>query len=322
MKPDTPVELAYDAHHQLVGLRVPASTGVHWWAPSGRLGFQGAKATRHPPHMRIECTATIATLLIGETATGLDAIWKHVRTLGGRALGQALVEGDALALVVPDTAADALDHLRQRWQRGDLAVMPAMGDQPSTWAIASRVRPQRRAALLNQQRAQARLAKAAVRTGVIAHLIATGCAFSQIEPVWDDPVNEKGLAFRLVPTDLRQHQAGTYRAADLRAWAQGRGPVMTDPALLAEQARHEGIVANLHHRLTHAHVAILRLRPTWIGQGAHRTLGYHLVPAPGHEAALPEGAYPLKALQNRFPLPPPAPSPLAALRQRLRQGTP
>lgn len=314
------IQLRYDTHHQVAGVALPEGVSSTLWSPVGGLGLKGARATQVPSYMERVRHADWSALLVAATRDQGEALAQEVHRLAGRSLNQAIVSPSGVGLILPAAAADALEGLRKRWVRGDMAVLPAIGNEPPTWAIASRVRPQVRAALLGTQRAHIRLSKAAQKTGIEAELEAAGRRVVALIPAWEDPQNERGLVFRITPQDLRRAVPGVYRAAELREWIHGKGPVVLDPALAAEVARHEGVEHNVMTRLAQANLAVLRARPVWVGTGAYRTLGYHLVPAPGHEARLPEGDYSLKGLYQRFPLVPPPPDALTELRQRLRRS--
>jgi hypothetical protein len=317
MTRSSPLALCYDTHGQVLGLDLPSGTWPDPWARSGALGFQGVRATRVPALLELWKHEGLAILCAAETTEAVDRLLKRVRPQAG---AQVLAEGTAIALALGPEHAASLQALATRWRRGDVAVLPHPDDaQRQRWAIASRVRPQDRARLLADQRAARRLDRAVARSRVPAVLAAAGLTPYLLRPFWEDGTAERHLAFEMTPANLRTAHAGIFTAAELKAWAQGEGPVQVDPDLVAEEARHEGVRANLKARLDAAGIGVRRLRPIWVGRDAHRTLGYHIVPAFGAEARLAEGDYPLRALRDRFPAPArPEDDALIAMRQRVR----
>lgn len=158
-------------------------------------------------------------------------------------------------------------------------------------------------ALADDQRAT-RLRAAVAELGLEAELKAAGLTWFALSPRWANP-DETALQFWLNPTDQRAHAAGWYSVADLREWAQGRGPVMIDQPLRKHQRDLAPELEKLHACIRRAGFETPSLTVVWRDdtRGEVAVEVSYRPSIPHRKPRLDTGRVSLVDLQAQFPAP-------------------
>lgn len=157
-----------------------------------------------------------------------------------------------------------------------------------SFGIASRFSPAFKQQMLADQQARQRLDAAAQATGVHQLLADHQRKFHALSPDWMDPQTERVVVFFLNPADQRTHRSGWFTVAELRQWAEGKGPVFHDPVLEAAE-RGTDTQPSVSQQIRAAFQAAVgqdvkmrQLRVCWMDE-AHTRLGVDVWPA--HQGA-------------------------------------
>lgn len=174
--------------------------------------------------------------------------------------------------------------------RGFLRSGPAL-------VIASRIAQETRDSVLAEDKAALRLHKAVEACGIQETLTAAGLRWYALSPAWRDGPDSE-LLFFLNPPDQKRYAHGWFTLDELRAWANGTGPVKDsveiEPLLKADDRDW-----SIHLLMGLKQAGIKqRIFEQFVWLDASKTeIGVRLVIAKDSEHILPSGIYPLQVVE-------------------------
>lgn len=197
-----------------------------------------------------------------------------------------------------------LRELYEAFQRCDIALAyPSSSGFLRTglsFAIASKIPRKSEDVIREQDMAHQRLHLAAKATGVYQMLEKAGLRYFALAPGWDNSKDEDDVVFFLNPEQQSRFNHGWFTVAELQDWAQGKGPVIKDEALIAFDKAHVDWECNLIRGLEKHQLGLRRLsRLVWMDSGKTK-VGVHIRPSKKSEKALPEGVYPFDELMAKY----------------------
>lgn len=166
--------------------------------------------------------------------------------------------------------------------------------------IASRVSAEVEETVKAQDLAHQRLQLAAKATGVYEMLEKAGLRWFALSPSWDHYGEEDAVIFFLNPNQQDKYDSGWFTVEDLRAWAEGKGPVIKDKALDAFDKAHRDWKIDLHYGLKNQGLGLRRHSYLVWMDAEKTTVGVHVHPTRASAEALPEGSYPFDELMAKF----------------------
>lgn len=167
--------------------------------------------------------------------------------------------------------------------------------------VSSAVPEEMRAQVRANDEAHLRLHQAAQATGVEQALKDKGLGWYALSPAWEDGEGS-ALLFFLNPRNQKEHTHGWFTVQELRAWAQGQGPVVEGHQVLEHlNQRHARWDEQLTHGLLAAGVK-LRRHPVyqWLDP-EHTQPGVRLLTLPGEPLA--SGVHSAIDLERYMPQP-------------------
>lgn len=258
------------AEHEWGVRRLRDSLGI-----SGGLGVEGRTATQAPPMFRFETYKSSVPKARGSSKAGekMPAAVLCVKAFTGpwdtdnEATPLEMVKNNRVGFIahpgesyykserhdlstawsedgfiIHVRGAENVKHLTELaalFKQNDLALA-----DPSSWGFSrtglsvvapSRMLPEEKALVLEQDQAQARLEAAAKATGIEQVLKDAGKRYYALSPAWADP-EQTSVKFYLNPYEQKQFNFGWYTVEELTAWANNEGPILKQPAVPAPSA--------------------------------------------------------------------------------------
>ncbi len=165
--------------------------------------------------------------------------------------------------------------------------------------------------VLAKDQRQERLLKAVEKLGLDKELRKQGKQWFALSPRWADS-QESEIMFWLNPTDQYTNSAGWYSVEQLREWGRGKGPVITDRELMAQEKEVRPQLEGIRHALVNQGFERPLLNSEWKDDSKSEVV-FHLRywgKPEGDAKRAPVGRFTLEQLLETYP-PMPEPEPKA-----------